>query len=505
MSDPTRLRNTRPLPRQYPCRVGGRLGRARARLPGLLDGRSAGSPAGLRPPPRRSWPTASACSARSSAPAPASPRSRESRTPLLRSASCGGSRRCRTRRVRACSRPRSSRRPASRLPRARASTVTSPRRSARTRTSSRGPVRAARTASSSTSGHPTSAARSSLPVMVWIHGGANANGTATTTYTDGANLARKGVVVVSINYRLNLFGFLAHPALTAESEHGSSGNYAFARPDRRSPMGAAERRRLRRGPGPGDGVRRVGRRHQHRLPAGVASRARPLPPRRDRERRLRGGRFPHARRGGGGRQGASRRHSAVAGSRGRPRGHARRFRRRSSAAPGSPSRRSASTRPTWTAGCSRQRPPGRSTGASSNQVPADHRLQPRRVDDAASHYWPNVTLDCAPPGPPRRSTARSPSGRWSCTRRATDAEAMAAADRWQTDWYYVGPSRFIADRMARAGGHVYFYLFSRSRSGAGGREARRLPRDRDPVRVGHPGRRDLGAAPALRPGARRHR
>ena len=63
--------------------------------------------------------------------------------------------------------------------------------------------------------------------MVWIHGGANANGTPATVYTDGANLARKGVVVVSINYRLNLFGFLAHPALTAESEHGSSGKYAL--------------------------------------------------------------------------------------------------------------------------------------------------------------------------------------------------------------------------------------------------------------------------------------
>ncbi len=44
----------------------------------------------------------------------------------------------------------------------------------------------------------------------------------------------------------------------------------------------------------------------------------------------------------------------------------------------------------------------------------------------------------------------------------TDAEAMAAADRWQTDWYYIGPSRFIADRMARAGGRAYVYLFSRS-------------------------------------------
>ena len=44
---------------------------------------------------------------------------------------------------------------------------------------------------------------------------------------DGTELAKKGVIVVSINYRLGPLGFLAHPALSAESEHNSSGNYGL--------------------------------------------------------------------------------------------------------------------------------------------------------------------------------------------------------------------------------------------------------------------------------------
>ena len=65
------------------------------------------------------------------------------------------------------------------------------------------------------------------PVMVWIHGGSNSSGSPAELPYDGANLTLKGVVYVSFNYRLNAFGFLAHPALTAESEHGSSGNYGL--------------------------------------------------------------------------------------------------------------------------------------------------------------------------------------------------------------------------------------------------------------------------------------
>ncbi len=63
------------------------------------------------------------------------------------------------------------------------------------------------------------------PVMVWIHGGALTRGSGANPVYDGTNLAKKGVVVVTVNYRLGPFGYLAHPELTAESEHASSGNY----------------------------------------------------------------------------------------------------------------------------------------------------------------------------------------------------------------------------------------------------------------------------------------
>lgn len=64
-----------------------------------------------------------------------------------------------------------------------------------------------------------------LPVMVWIYGGGLVNGSASTPLYAGDNLARRGVIVVTFNYRLGAFGFLAHPALTAESPVRVSGNY----------------------------------------------------------------------------------------------------------------------------------------------------------------------------------------------------------------------------------------------------------------------------------------
>jgi para-nitrobenzyl esterase len=63
-------------------------------------------------------------------------------------------------------------------------------------------------------------------VMVWIHGGGNVEGSSQVPLIEPA-LARKGVVVVSVEYRLGVLGFLAHPALTAESPHHSSGNYGL--------------------------------------------------------------------------------------------------------------------------------------------------------------------------------------------------------------------------------------------------------------------------------------
>jgi para-nitrobenzyl esterase len=66
-----------------------------------------------------------------------------------------------------------------------------------------------------------------LPVMVWIHGGAFVHGTGAAVGYDGENLARHGVVVVTINYRLGIFGLLALPELALESPHHSAGNYAL--------------------------------------------------------------------------------------------------------------------------------------------------------------------------------------------------------------------------------------------------------------------------------------
>ncbi len=65
-----------------------------------------------------------------------------------------------------------------------------------------------------------------LPVMVWIYGGGLAAGGTSERRQDGENLAHKGVVVVTFNYRLGVFGFMAHPELSTESG-GSSGNYGF--------------------------------------------------------------------------------------------------------------------------------------------------------------------------------------------------------------------------------------------------------------------------------------
>ena len=66
-----------------------------------------------------------------------------------------------------------------------------------------------------------------VPVMVWIYGGSNSVGAASQPEYDGEALARKGVVLVSFNYRVDIFGFLAHPELTAESGTHASGNYGL--------------------------------------------------------------------------------------------------------------------------------------------------------------------------------------------------------------------------------------------------------------------------------------
>ena len=65
------------------------------------------------------------------------------------------------------------------------------------------------------------------PVMVWFHGGAHTSGQGHSLIFDGTELAGQGVVLITINYRLGPFGFLAHPLLAGESNHGSAGNYGL--------------------------------------------------------------------------------------------------------------------------------------------------------------------------------------------------------------------------------------------------------------------------------------
>ncbi len=66
-----------------------------------------------------------------------------------------------------------------------------------------------------------------LPVMVWFEGGSFMTISPSNTRIDGAALARRGVIIVTVAYRVNILGFLAHPLLTAESEHHASGNYGM--------------------------------------------------------------------------------------------------------------------------------------------------------------------------------------------------------------------------------------------------------------------------------------
>jgi len=74
---------------------------------------------------------------------------------------------------------------------------------------------------------PKASPDAKLPVMVWIYGGGFQAGATSEPRQDGERLARKGVVVVSMNYRLGIFGFFSHPQLTKESPHHASGNYGL--------------------------------------------------------------------------------------------------------------------------------------------------------------------------------------------------------------------------------------------------------------------------------------
>lgn len=74
---------------------------------------------------------------------------------------------------------------------------------------------------------PTPRVADKLPVVVWIYGGGFTGGSSAMMWTRGETLARKGVIYVTLNYRLGALGFMAHPELTAESPHNASGNYGL--------------------------------------------------------------------------------------------------------------------------------------------------------------------------------------------------------------------------------------------------------------------------------------
>jgi len=74
---------------------------------------------------------------------------------------------------------------------------------------------------------PSQVSSRARPVFVYLHGGANTEGSGSVAAYDGEGLAGKGVVMITVNYRLGVFGFLSHPELTRESGHNSSGNYAL--------------------------------------------------------------------------------------------------------------------------------------------------------------------------------------------------------------------------------------------------------------------------------------
>ncbi len=302
------------------------------------------------------------------------------------------------------------------------------------------------------------------PVMVFLHGGANVAGSASEPMYDGANLARGGVVVVTINYRLNAFGLLAHPALSAESEHGSSGNYGLL--DQIAALHWVQRNAAAFGGDPGR-VTVFGE------SAGAANinylLASPLAE----------GLFHRAVIESVGFAVANFRTLKAAEAVGESVAEALGISDGEDVLAAMRARSPEELLRTWFS--------IRQVGISSPNVdgwvlpdaPArtfdrgEHIRVPLLIGfntdewTTLRHYWPNVTVDAfyrflrTVNGPlAERAVELYPA--------ANDAEAVLAADRWQTDWYFACPSKFVADRMARAGDPVHFYEFSRTVKAPGG-------------------------------------
>jgi len=74
---------------------------------------------------------------------------------------------------------------------------------------------------------PAKSSRERLPVLVYFYGGGFVSGDGSEPRYDGESMAAKGIVVLTVNYRLGVFGFMSHPELTKESPHNASGNYGL--------------------------------------------------------------------------------------------------------------------------------------------------------------------------------------------------------------------------------------------------------------------------------------
>jgi para-nitrobenzyl esterase len=74
---------------------------------------------------------------------------------------------------------------------------------------------------------PAKAGQERLPVLVYFYGGGFSAGDGSEPRYEGASMARRGIVALTVNYRLSVFGFMAHPELTKESPHHASGNYGL--------------------------------------------------------------------------------------------------------------------------------------------------------------------------------------------------------------------------------------------------------------------------------------
>ena len=105
---------------------------------------------------------------------------------------------------------------------------------------------------------PAQKADEGLPVMVWIHGGGFQAGSGAENRHDGTAFARKDVVIVTINYRLGVFGFFSHPELSKESGRNASGNYGLLDQVLALAVGPRQHRRVRRRPEERHDLRRVG-------------------------------------------------------------------------------------------------------------------------------------------------------------------------------------------------------------------------------------------------------